>query len=400
MKKKQLFPLLIFLIFQCAFSQEKEIVGDTLYWYKRNIKLHKTLKLKDFKTTTDDFNFRFKNHGQIVEVIKDSSGVNGSIVNYIFRSKRRNYRKDTLSVKIPLTLSQSYDVYSLVKNSGILNLPSQKDISEWSQGLDGIIYTVEYSNKKKYSFKTYWSPLSQNSIPEAVVFSDFVSKITDTLSLVEKYRNFISTLPKKGSYNSGGVTSFIRISNPFHVGYSGGSKLPMGGYMSYYINYHRNKKIDLGSVLEYNFDNNGFYQLKLMLYKHGLFHKKNNTLGYGFSTRKLNFNEETSEEFYNHQLFYKVPIIKGITTFFGVDYLVATTNKIGLWGFMNKNFSKSDINAELTTSILTNQLNYNVEIKKRFILDSDYFFKTINIGLAFEEYMGYRDMYLKVFFLL
>ena len=63
--------MLFLLSFETTFSQMKEIKGDTAYWYKENFELQKTLELKDLEKSSDEFNFRFRNYGQVIEISKD-----------------------------------------------------------------------------------------------------------------------------------------------------------------------------------------------------------------------------------------------------------------------------------------------------------------------------------------
>ena len=71
MKKLQIIIFLILFTFH-SFSQTKEIKGDTIYWYKSNIELQKTLDLKNFEKSNDEFNFRYRDHGQVIEISKNA----------------------------------------------------------------------------------------------------------------------------------------------------------------------------------------------------------------------------------------------------------------------------------------------------------------------------------------
>ena len=84
MSKVVIIIVLLLLSFQAAFSQTKEIKGDTAFWYKRNIKLQKKLDLKNFEQSTDEFNFRFRNHGKVIEISKDSSRYSGNITTFFW----------------------------------------------------------------------------------------------------------------------------------------------------------------------------------------------------------------------------------------------------------------------------------------------------------------------------
>src|SRR5690606_10237230 len=203
MKKLHIITVLLLLSFQTTFSQTKEIKGDTAFWYKGNIELQKTLDLKDFEKSTDEFNFRLRNHGQVIEISKHNSKYSGNITNYIYHTKNANRNKtETLSNKIVLSSEQAKHVYNIVQESNILDLPTDKDIEDWSQGADGITYIIEHSDKNTYWLKSYWTPTAQDSIPEALIVLDLVKSLSDTLNLQESYSSFKNTLPKKGCYNS------------------------------------------------------------------------------------------------------------------------------------------------------------------------------------------------------
>ena len=109
-------------MFQATFSQTKEIKGDTDFWYKKNLELQQALDLKDFEKSSDEFNFRFRNHGQAGK----------------------------LSNKVILSPKQAENIYIIVQSSKILNLPSDKHIENWSHGMDGITYIIEHSDKESY----------------------------------------------------------------------------------------------------------------------------------------------------------------------------------------------------------------------------------------------------------
>ena len=156
MKKLHIITVLLLLSFQTIFSQTKEIKGDTIFWYKGNLELQNKLDLKDFEKSPDEFNFRFRNHGQVIEISKDSSRYSGTITNFIYHTKKANKNKtEILSNKIILAPNQVEDIYNIVQKSKILDLPSDKNIENWSLGMDGITYIIEHSNKENYWLKNY-----------------------------------------------------------------------------------------------------------------------------------------------------------------------------------------------------------------------------------------------------
>ena len=398
MKKLQFLILLFLLSFQITFSQTKEIKGDTVYWFKRNKELQKTLELKNFEKSTDDFNFRFWNHGQVIEITKDSSAISGIITNYIYHTKKKN-KSETLSNKIILSSEQAKNVYNIIQNSEILNLQSDNEIEDWKQGVDGITYIIEYSDKENYWFKNYWTPSVQDSIPEALIVLNLVESLSDTLKLQETYTKFKDDLPKKGCYNSGGMVNSCYASNSLGLGYSGATKLPLGFHTSYNAGYLGKTEINLGVGLQYNFDNKGFYHLNFQTSHWNVFYKKSNFsdfIAYNYQNRKLDI-DDVNNKFQNHQIKYGLNFKNDVGVGVGLDYLIKEYEKVGGHLYAYKWFSKPKIGASLTSSIFTNQLNYRFELFKSF--DFNYYgfpIHRVSLGLAYEEFMNYNDLYFRV----
>ncbi|MES2862966.1 MAG: hypothetical protein V4666_02515 [Bacteroidota bacterium] len=396
MNKLQIITVLLLLSFLTAFSQTKQIKGDTIFWYKRNIELLKTLELKDFEKSSNEFNFRFSNHGQVIEISKDSSEYKGIITNYIYHYKKANRNKvETLSNKIILSSKQAEEIYNIVHNSEILELPSDKYIKNWQHGADGTTYIIEHTDKYNYWFKNYWTPSSQDSIPEAQVVENLVYKIDSLLNLQKIYSSFKNSLPKRGCYNSGGMVNMCYTSNSTEFGYSGATKMPLGFYSSYNASYIGKVKVNLGTALQYNFDNDGFHHLNFQTSKWNIFYKKPNIydfLSFNYQDRKLNIDEDINK-FQNYQIKYGFYLKKNIGIGIGLDYISGKYEKFGnhLYGY--KYFSKSNISTILTTSIFDNQFNYKAEIFKSFYFKSRFLISRLSIGLAYEDFMNYKDLY-------
>lgn len=398
MKKLQIIIFLILFTFH-SFSQTKEIKGDTIYWYKRNIELQKTLDLKNFEKSNDEFNFRYRDHSQVIEISKNDIEFYGTITNFIYHTRKaKNNKTETLSNKIILPAKQVEKIYNIVQNSKILELPSDKNIENWEQGMDGVTYIVEHSDKKSYWIKKYWTPSSQGSIPEAIIVLDLVKNLSETLNLEEEYSSFKNTLPKCGCYNSGGNVNMCYLSNSLELSYSGAYKLPLGFYSSYSAIYVGKSKINGSTSLQYNFNDEGFHHLNLQLAKWNIFYKNSNLsdyLAYNYQNRILNI-DNTKNKFENHQIKYGLNLKKNIGIGIGLDYLSRNYEKIGGQLFVNKWFSKSNISTTLSTSIFENQINYKTEIFKSVNLNHRFIINRISIGIAYENFMNYKDLYFNV----
>lgn len=399
MKKLHLITVVLLLLFQIMFSQTKEIKGDTTFWYKRNIELQKTLDLKNLEQSTDEFNFRFRNHGQVIEISKDSSRYSGNITNFIYHTKKANRNEaEILTNKIALSSKQVEEVYNIIEKSKIIDLPTDKKIENWIQGCDGITYIIEHSDKKTYWLKNYWTPTAQDSIPEAIIVLELLKNLSDTLNLQEIYSSFKNTLPKKGCYNSGGMTNICYISNFLELGYSGATKLPLGFYSSYSAFYLGDIKINSSVALRYSFDNHGFHDLNLQYAKWDMFCKTTDVsdfVAYNYQNRIFNF-DGIKSKFENHQIEYGLNIKKYIGFGIGLDFIGGQYDKIGGHIYAYKLFSNPNISVTLTTSIFDNQINYKSELFKSFNFNSKFLIPRISLGIAYESFMNYKDLYFSI----
>lgn len=393
--------ILLLLSFPAAFSQTKAIKGDTTFWYKINIESQKTFHLKDFEKSTDEFNFRFRNQGQIVEISKDSTAFSGTVTNFIYHTKNTNTNKpDTLSNTVVLSAKQAEHIYTIVQNSTILTLPSEKNIKKWLKGLDGITYIIEYADPKNYWLKSYWTPSAQKSLPEAVIVLNLVQHLSDTLKLKQLYDSFKSTLPKKGCYNSGGIVINCYKSNALALGISGATKLPLGFYSSYATAYIGKAKVNGGFALQYNFDNRGFHHVNWQVNKWNIFYKNSilsDFIAYNYQNRRLKI-EEAAKAFVNHQLKYGLRLKKYINIAIGFDYLSNNDNnsKVGGLFYADKWFSKSNISTVVTSSIFAHRINYKAELFKSFNFNPRHLISRISIGVTYEDFEKYKDCYFSV----
>jgi len=394
--KYQIFILMFLLSsFQIAFSQTKTIEGDTAYLLKSNKILLKKLGLRELEKSDDEFNFRFRNDGQVIEITKDSFSVQGSITNYVYHTRRAKSKSDTLSNKIILSPEQAKDIYNFVQSSTILNIPSDNKIEKWNYGADGITYIIEHADKKTYWVKKYWTPSAQDSIPEALIVLNFIKKLSDALNLKETYTAFRNNLPASGCYTSEGIVITCYSPNPLELGYSGSTKLPLGFYTSYGASYIGKTKVNSSIALQYNFDNSGLHHLHFQAAKWDIFYGGPNFYDfviYNYQNRKLNI-DDGSNKFENHQIAYGFNLKNNFGVGAGLDYLKNDDEQVGGHLYASKWFSKLKVSTVLTSSLFGNQLNYKAEIHKPFYLNQRSLIRQISLRLAYEKFLGYKDFY-------
>ena len=391
--------IIILLICKIGYSQNKQIVGHTVYWYKYAKGLEEELELIDFEKSKNDFVFRFRNYGQVVEIIKDSTNILGSVTNYIYYRRKENSERKTLFKKEFLSAEQAKNIYEIIQKTEILALPSDKEIKNWSQGFDGITYIFECADKSVYSFKNYWSPHSRE-IPEAVRIQKFISILSDSLNLADSNKNFQDNLPKRtGFYDVGSTSTRYNSYSTTRIGYSGATKLPLGFLASHYTSYLGKKEVDLGALIQYNFDAHGFYHINVRASKSILFIKHKELIDfvfYNYQNRKIDI-KSINNHFQNHQFLYGFYINNKIEISIGLDYMKQTNiKKIGTILYAYKYFQKPNISTTVYSTIFNNQINYKIDLERNFNLGDRSPIKNVSLGLGYEDFMNYKDIYFMV----
>lgn len=395
--KKLITTIFGILISYSAFTQDsKTIIGDTTFWLKHNRALSEKIGLKDFLSSTDDFNFRYWNQGQIIEITKINDLVSGNITNYTFRQERKNKEeRDTLFEILKIENQLAFEIYMVISDSTFTSLPSDNMIDGWSQGTDGIEYIFETANKNNYSYKTYWTPSAQDSIKESLIILNLVNEISKTLNLREIYKHFQSNLPHKGCYSSGGMSVMCYIPNTYEIGYYGSTKLPLGYSVFVNLLYVGDIRTDFGFNVQHQFDLQENYDLSIRFNKWNLFLKQESGLqdflSYNYRLRKIEFMPDYSE-FQNHKMSYGLTISNSINIGLGVDWLIGDKDQFGGLIYATKWFNNPKFSIEGTTSLFNDHLDYKIGLSKLFNFRDNFPFYNTSIRLSYESFQKFRDL--------
>lgn len=174
--------------------------SDTTFWYSYHLKDVEKLNLISPKS--DASFLRINAQDYILELSKNSnklylyiSGTYGdSLPSEIFVKKYRLSQKQVRQIK---------NLYDTLK---IQEIPTDKLIKNWEQGLDGITYFFELKEGNSYSFKNYWTPSAQDEFEESKKILQFINELENILDYPAKRRKFENKIPFfQWSYNYGGV---------------------------------------------------------------------------------------------------------------------------------------------------------------------------------------------------
>ena len=187
---------------------------DTSFWFKSNQILANNLNLINLQIADGSFHLRLWTDRQCIELWKsEGKEYFARIINYaqhynpkLLKTGRHEIDKTFYGI-INLTPKETESFRELVTNTSIDNLPSQANISGWTEGFDGYEVLVEVSTKTTYDFKEYWTPIAfANTIAEAKKLQTFLETLGKELSLNERYERL--KLPG-GQYKRDGIPGIV-----------------------------------------------------------------------------------------------------------------------------------------------------------------------------------------------
>jgi len=216
--------LLIIIFTIQAFAQGKNIDipvnqrGDTTFLYKWNQDLAKELGLANVANSQSDFYFRMWYHGQVLSHVIDIRSTNDSTYKAMMTLYTKEFIDNTkkepteriYSKKVELNSVVGARAHELIVSQKINSIPSEDLISGWSRGLDGDTYTIEFADKNKYSFKSYWTPTVQDSLKEAIRLIGFIKDLNRIVEMEQRLSAFPSEIPFE-CYNTGGPATACKV---------------------------------------------------------------------------------------------------------------------------------------------------------------------------------------------
>ncbi len=187
---------------------------DSVYYYQFISGLQQSLKIKPLNYTTDTFHFRFWRVNQAIDIwTNDFLKFYGLVTSFYEDDTKKKKPLDnkvrTVKQQQVLDSVRAKQVYNLVNQYKLVELPDADKIEGWRTGLDGFSYITETSTSSDYNFKTYWSPNAQDStISEAQKIINFDKQLEELLNLENLEKEFFKSLPSGSYHYSGTIIRF------------------------------------------------------------------------------------------------------------------------------------------------------------------------------------------------
>lgn len=395
MKQKITFLFLLFL--STVFGQKT--VNDSIEkkdFDKYDSSLLKKIQLPDLLNTKEDIYFRLSFNGSKIDMWKDSTdNLNGILTKYIYRNNIKTNKRDTIFNKY--RINNPKEIYKLINESKILEIPSEKQIKNWENGKDGTTYTFEFANRHNYQIKSYWTPSVQDSkIIEAkkiVAFCEKINFISKNDSLHQEFNNGL----KPGfSYTTNGYSSYYKMANSsVFLDYLGNYRLPFGFTFGYYVNKTKKKNINISTHFNVNSNFNNNLHFDYIISKRKIF--GNNKTYYDFFRLTYEYNRldyiKTFPKFENLKINYSGTFDKYFS--FGVAYNQLNTQKTydGLSLLFSKRFGSINLEPYYEISFFENKItNYKIVIDKSFRINTNAKSFRIYANLFYEKTFDFKSL--------
>jgi len=195
---KTIILLLSLLTFSILFSQNGNLPlskdSDTLNYKNIRTKENIVFGLQEINKENLDSVFRLQTSNFLLEIRKTKNVISGNVYYFVKEMLEDNDSVGIFKKVFKLKKEQVYLLSNLIESSKIKKIPSDIYIPNWSYGIDGITYTIEYVENETLYFKKYWTPEIQENVESAKSIIHFISelnKIIESKKLIKKFNRKI-----------------------------------------------------------------------------------------------------------------------------------------------------------------------------------------------------------------
>ncbi len=203
--------LFLTLMVTTAVGQDKILStdSDTVFWFSYYKTVREKIGLEATDKIDSKFYFRFWDGSKVIELRQGDAKIEGTVT-FLLQQYKSNKEGRLYFKKTILTDKTAKSIYELLNKHKIIELPTDKQIKGWDDGLDGIIYITEYTDQESYSFKNYWTPTHyQDKLTEAKELVDFINQLNEIQELVIIRKKFMERQPFSSWYNFIGSATIV-----------------------------------------------------------------------------------------------------------------------------------------------------------------------------------------------
>lgn len=394
------FPSIVFLLSIVFISSLEAQKVDSVYKeYGEAYKaLYDQLDLLDFNTPHEDPRLRYRNNGQVLEMVAKGDSMEAWLINYVFEINPRTLEPlDIVFEKLPLDTGQTEVLKNIFRRHRLYLGESQLKAEE-------VFFTPTYDEHTQLTtLELQWGSkgavYAQGMGSDSVFFrsseqnySHLIADLESELSLSSSYLDFMYNLPKKPHYYKGEGMERVNYDNEVSLSHAlmSSSQFTLGYELTVYIDKIRRSYPNLSIAAGYSSNFNGQRDVSAVLGKGtvltGTSYTFNDLLSYQYQNRRFQQNSDF-QTYVNNTVVYSVSWANLITVGTGVDFLSAEENEVGtlIQGAIGPVFGNFSVGGY--ASFFENRVDRSLWFSKFVDLKGGY----VGIGLAFENFKGFND---------
>lgn len=170
------------------------------------------LALPDLQATPAVKHVRLTMGGQVLDFWQTPAGeYQGQVLLWVEEAGTPVPTHRVYSTTKQLLTSTVEALFYLTDSTQILQVPTQEVIVKWQSTLDGVSYTIEQTGPLGYRVQSWANPQVQQSLPEALTVSTFVTRTSVLIQAVNQWQVFAATIPYPCYSSNGGSSVACRI---------------------------------------------------------------------------------------------------------------------------------------------------------------------------------------------
>jgi hypothetical protein len=170
------------------------------------------LALPDLQATPAVKHVRLSMAGQVLDFWQTPAGeYQGQVLWWVEEAGTPvpTHRIYSTTKQLPTSTVEAF--FYLTDSTHILQVPTEEALAQWQATLDGVSYTIEQTGPLGYRVQSWANPQVQQSLPEALTVSTFVTRTAVLIQAVNQWQTFAATIPYPCYSSNGGSSVACRI---------------------------------------------------------------------------------------------------------------------------------------------------------------------------------------------
>jgi hypothetical protein len=214
--KTGLLIIAYWLLAVTGYSQDQQLAlapQETSSFITRWLQAQRTqFSLPDLQETPAVKHVRLSMGGQVLDFWQTPAGeYQGQVLLWAEEAGTPVPTHQVYSSTKQLPASTVVALFHLTDSTHILMVPTEEAIAKWQPTLDGVGYTIEQTGPLGYRVQSWANPQVQQSLPEAVTVSTFITRASAITQNASQWQAFAATIPYPCYSSNGGSSVACRI---------------------------------------------------------------------------------------------------------------------------------------------------------------------------------------------